>query len=299
MLSMRLQLENAMRHVHRAMVMSGATSPDDVQRIFEDAVDTVSSASETAPASPLEQAQALAYEAMEASGRNQIRLARQALAISRDCADVWRVLASRAPYPDGAIPLLREAVAAGARALGDKYFEEHVGAFWGLVETRPYMRAKQALADALDVAELRDEAIAEYRDMLRLNPGDNLGVRAPLLDVLLELNRDDEAAALIEENREDESAGWLYSGALVAFRRRKPDAEARLVLALAANRHVPAFLTGEKEIPELPDAYTPGGVDEAVVIASSQGEAWEMTPGALDWLIVARRGGTGRRRKKR
>jgi hypothetical protein len=83
------------------------------------------------------------------------------------------------------------------------------------------------------------------------------------------------------------------------FRRRQPDADARLARALAENRYVPAFLTGQKRIPELPVAYQPGEEDEAAVIARSQFDAWISTPGALDWLKAARRAEKGKRRKKR
>jgi tetratricopeptide (TPR) repeat protein len=292
-------MERAFRHAHRKLTESGAASVEEAQEIFGALLQRPAAGDDDAPTSPLDQAQELADAATDAAGRNQIRLARQALAISRDCADAWALLASRKPYPNDAIPLLREAVAAGERALGPAFVAEHTGQFWGFVETRPYMRAKHALADALDAAGQINEAIAQYSDMIRLNPGDNQGIRYSLLRLLLEGNRDQEAAALIEQMREDEGASWLYGGALVAFRLRQADADTRLARARAENRHVVAFLTGQKKIPALPDSYRPGSVDEAAIAAESLVDAWRATPGAVEWLTAQRRAKQGGGRKRR
>jgi tetratricopeptide (TPR) repeat protein len=77
-------------------------------------------------------------------------------------------------------------VRAGERALGEEFFTEEVGNFWGILETRPYMRAREGLANALWALGERDQALAHYREMLELNPVDNQGVRYELADCLLE-----------------------------------------------------------------------------------------------------------------
>ena len=45
--------------------------------------------------------------------------------------------------------ILERAVKAGKLALGPDGFAEYVGHFWGFLETRPYMRARHALAEDL------------------------------------------------------------------------------------------------------------------------------------------------------
>ncbi|STW80914.1 Uncharacterised protein [Klebsiella michiganensis] len=50
--------------------------------------------------------------------------------------------------PESKIGTLETALYAASVALGED-FQEFAGNFWGFVETRPYMRAKAALADAL------------------------------------------------------------------------------------------------------------------------------------------------------
>jgi tetratricopeptide (TPR) repeat protein len=78
----------------------------------------------------------------------------------------------RAQGSNEAIDLYRQGVAAGEKALGKRAFRDDVGHFWGLMAP-PYMRARQGLAEALWKYGERDEAVAHYQDMLRLNPNDN------------------------------------------------------------------------------------------------------------------------------
>ena len=134
---------------------------------------------------PLDRAQEVMYRAFEATGSEQVRLARKALEISPDCADAYVLLAEHAATAEEARKHYEQGVAAGERALGKQAFEEYAGQFWGLLETRPYMRARQGLAQCLWEAGRREEAAEHYQEMLRLNPNDNQGVRYSLATLLL------------------------------------------------------------------------------------------------------------------
>jgi len=234
----------------------------------------------------LDAAQAIVFDAWEARDRRRrIALAKEALALSPLCADAHLLLAEEAETPDEAIALCREAVQAGERALGTAAFEDDVGDFWGLIETRPYMRARHTLAIALWQAGERDEAVIHYQDMLRLNPDDNQGIRYLLLDALLELGRDDEAGELLERYDEG-SAAWAWSKTLLSFRREGDCAASREALARAieANRHVPAYLFGRKKLPRtLPDYIGWGDQNEAVSYVYAAAGAWAAAAGALAW----------------
>ncbi|MCJ1261980.1 hypothetical protein MMC22_001849 [Lobaria immixta] len=74
-------------------------------------------------------------------------------------------------------------------------FEEHVGFFWGLHHTRPYMRARYALVEAIVKVRTYDAVVAaldHVMDCLRLCRGDNMGVRDMAPAMLLRLGRDQE-----------------------------------------------------------------------------------------------------------
>lgn len=235
----------------------------------------------------LEQAQELVYRALEARGRRQVQLARKALELSPDCADAYVLLAEQSMDLEAVRGLYEQGVAAGERALGPKAFAEGVGHFWGIIETRPYMRARLGLANALEDLGRTDEAVGHYQELLRLNPDDNQGVRDILLPLFLETGRDAEAGALLRQFEQDGSAVWAYGWALWAFRQDR-DSEAarkRLREAIRANRRVPDYLTGEVEMPEvLPESYAVGSEEEAILCADTLWEAWEAAPGALHWL---------------
>ena len=78
-----------------------------------------------------------------------VAMARRALEISTDCADAYVMLAEEtARTAQDALDLYQKGVAACARALGPELFEEKIGYFWGISETRPYMRALKGLVNA-------------------------------------------------------------------------------------------------------------------------------------------------------
>ena len=241
-----------------------------------------------APDEALYEAQDLMYEAFEAQGDRRVTLARDALAISPDCADAYLLLAEETPScAEDARELLEQGVAAGERALGPEPFEEDVGHFWGILETRPYMRVRAALAETLWALDGREEAVEHQRDLLRLNPSDNQGLRYRQAEWLLWLERYDELDQLFATYEDDAAAAFAYTMALAAYRREGDSARARQLLdeARELNPHVPAYLSGRKRLPRrLPDYVGFGGDSEAVDYAASATALWASVAGALTWL---------------
>ncbi|HUW84847.1 MAG TPA: hypothetical protein VMZ31_18865 [Phycisphaerae bacterium] len=242
---------------------------------------------EFTPRTPLEQAQDLCYQAFDARGRRQLQLVRQALKECPDCADAYVILAERSSDPRQASDLYARGVAAGERALGRKTFEQDAGRFWGLLETRPYMRARFGLAQSLAALGRPEEAVGHYQELLRLNRDDNQGVRYLLLPALIELGRDKEAADLTAESGDEDTAAWAYARALLAFRMEGAGASSTKLLqqAVKTNRHVPKYLLGNSEIPaSLPGSFSLGSEEEASICAAELMDAWSGTPGAGKWL---------------
>jgi len=237
---------------------------------------------------PLERAQDIMYDAWDAKGSARIDLAYKALAVSEDCADAYVLLSHEASANiTEAIRFLEDGVSAGERALGKKIFEEEAGSFWGILETRPYMRARFDLAHLLFLEGKRAEAIAHMQDLLRLNPGDNQGVRHELAGCLLEEGEMEALQKLLDEYPEEYSAVWLYSRALMKFRQdgRTTEADACLVAAFEQNRFVPLYLLGKKRLPaRLPDYRGLGDDNEAVAYMADNARVWLNTQGALMWM---------------
>ncbi|MCI0331897.1 MAG: hypothetical protein L0228_01570 [Planctomycetes bacterium] len=233
-------------------------------------------------------AQQIMYQAFdEPNLRRQVALARKALEISPDCADAHVLLAEHAQSLPEALEFYEQGVAAGERALGKEGFQEYDGHFWGFLETRPYMRAREGLANCLWASGRREDAASHCREMLRLNPNDNQGIRYRLASMLLDLERHDDLHRLLQEYENDASAEWTYTRALLAFRQEGDTQRSRTLLleAQETNGHAPAYLTGDNPMPaHAPDYITMGGEDEAVCYAAQFLPAWKDTPGATVWL---------------
>jgi hypothetical protein len=123
--------------------------------------------------------------------------------------------------------------------------------------------------------------------MLRLNPGDNQGIRYALLDLFLETGKVRDARDLIDQFPNDAAAAWIYSKALLKFIREgsNPKTDKRLIIAFERNPFVPLYLLGIKQLPKrLPETVGLGDELEAVDYVAGSMQVWHETPGVLEWL---------------
>ncbi|SNS52560.1 ST7 protein [Anaerovirgula multivorans] len=240
------------------------------------------------PKKLLEQAQELAYQAMGAdSSKESCMLAHRALALSQDCVDAYMILAEEeAKTSEEVINFYQKAVEAGERIIGKENFRDYEGHFWGFVETRPYMMARFALADMLWSIGKKQEAIDHCKDILRLNPNDNQGIRYILLNWLLEISATTDIERLFKEYEDEWSAAWLYSKALYYFReKKKSQADKMLKEAFESNAYVPLYILGKKKIPKSPPEFIGiGDVAEAEAYVWDAIELWEKIPNAKEWI---------------
>ncbi len=283
----RLSMERDMAAIQKLVNEREFESEDELNKFLQNPV-SYGQLPQWAAQGPLEEAQDLIYQAWETpSIREKVKLAHKALEISSDCADAYVLLAEEsARNIEEARSLYQAGVEAGERALGAKIFAEDAGHFWGILETRPYMRARAGLAQCLWELGRYEEAIGHYRDMLRLNPGDNQGIRYLLAACLLEMG---EVGALQEllGQYDEPTAAWLCTGALVTFLQHGDNLESRqrLIQALEQNRHVAPYLLGEKRLPkQLPEYMGFGDKNEAIIYAAEFGPGWLNAKGAISWL---------------
>ena len=236
-----------------------------------------------------EEAKQIAFDAMEAETEAQARkLAKRALRLDPDCVDALVVMTNlQARNPHEMIAGLQGAVAAGERSLGDKFIRQNKGHFWLLLDTRPYMRALQALAEAFRGAGINLDAIQGFEKMLELNPNDNQGVRDPLLGLYLETGDLKGAGRLLKKYKEDVSANFEWARVLERFLAGDLDGAGRaLTAARKANRHLELFLTQKESLPkELPEMYSPGSEEEAVLVLSYLSGALSKQKEACFWLF--------------
>jgi len=234
------------------------------------------------------QAQDLAYEAMESRDPEKAAaLAVKAVALDPHCVDALTILAQVASADrNELIENIRVTVQAGERDLGREFFQENRGHFWGLLETRPYMRARAYLAELLLAEGRSGDATREYEELLGLNPNDNQGLRYPLLGCYLAAGNLAGVRRLFQEYEDEGSAMFTWARVLERYLAHDATgAAAALKDAREANAHVEKYLTGRKPMPaKLPGYYGMGDESEAVICADAIGVAWRQNPQAVDWL---------------
>ncbi len=173
------------------------------------------------------------------------------------------------------------------KALGEEFFVQNKGHFWGVHESRTYMRVLTALAEVYRSTLQGEKAIECYEKSLELCEHDNLGARYLLADLYMELRRVDDALALIAKFK-DASAMMLFTKALALFLKMGYSSEAKkgLKAAMKSNGFVVPMLLDIIPIPkELPEYYGLGDENEAILYVAHNRLLWRNTPGALEWLL--------------
>ena len=225
-----------------------------------------------------------AYDETPAKGK---KLIKQALELDPNNADAYNYLASVENDVDKALTLYRQAEEAGERALGEEFFEENKGHFWGLFETRPYMRAKSGVAGCLYAKNRVNATIEVYREMIELNPSDNQGVRYLLATILLSKKDLSDYESFVKKYEGEDSALWHYNNALYHFKKmgKSAKSDGELMKAYKFNPYVMEFMLGLKELPEeMPQFIGRGDENEAVAYIFDAIHTWGKTDGALNWM---------------
>jgi len=123
--------------------------------------------------------------------------------------------------------------------------------------------------------------------LLRLNPTDNHGARAELMNHYLRAGEDEKALALARRFPDDVLVDLAYGQVLALYRLGQQDG-ARDALRTAARRlpRVPHYLTRKRvKQPILsPLGMTAGGDDQAWLYREAMRDVWESEPGLITWM---------------
>lgn len=235
-------------------------------------------------------AQNLAYDAMETGSYEEaLILVLQALELDPDCTDALRLMVTLTPITASEkIPLVMEVLKKFEAKVGEEFFKENAGHFWGIIETRPYMRTMQYLAELYTGLERFDEAIRIYERMIELNSRDNQGARDDLVGLYLAAGRAEAANALLGRFKGEETVFASAAWARVMERwmsGQTGEAAEALASARALNPYVHGYLTGARRLPKkMPDYFETGGEEEAQITAFRLQAAVRLQPGFLAWL---------------
>ncbi len=283
-------MEKITSDISRMLEGQNFETPDEVHK-YLNAMIKDGKVTKAPPKNAIQFAQDIMYDAWETQNQKErIKLAREALSISPDCADAYNLLAEEtADSCEEARDLYQKGCDAGRRALGEKLFQENDGHFWGYTPTRPYMRARLGLMECLWLLGEHAAAIDHAKAMLELNTNDNQGIRYILIAYLAELGHFKELNLFMNEGAfvDDCAAEWLHTYALLTFANEGKSAKANRALKIAfkQNHHAAEYLLEKKRMPNvLPDRITMGEADEGYCYAYRALKAWKQVSGALEWL---------------
>ena len=140
--------------------------------------------------------------------------------IDSDCLDAERMVAELSAR--NTIELLQklEEVIAHGNQLMERggYFAEDEGVFWGVIETRPYMRVRYQYIQILKECGMIRKAVSECEDLLRLCENDNMGVRYMLMHLYVMLEMEEPMLQLYEKYGSYEETQMLFPLSILYFK---------------------------------------------------------------------------------
>ncbi|HJV16937.1 MAG TPA: SEC-C metal-binding domain-containing protein [Bacillales bacterium] len=275
-------MERAMQEAIAQLQGQNFDSIDEINQFLNQNLNTP----KKSPQGTKERAQDLIYDAFEAVGNQRYKLAEQALKLDPNCVDAYTILAEKAQTIDEASQLYKKGMLIGEKQLGKAFFKKNKGHFWGLIETRPYMRAKLHYAETLRHLGKIKEATKHFEELLELNPNDNQGVRFFLFTAFAEQG-DLKAAHGLLQQYEEGTAQNAYNMLLLELLENGFTAKAEKLLSAAKtlNKHVIPYLIGKKRLPDQQsEYYSLGDENEAIIYVSEHLHLWKQIAGFQDWI---------------
>jgi tetratricopeptide (TPR) repeat protein len=173
----------------------------------------------------------------------------------------------------------RKAVDLGRQQLG----EIQPGDGWGFIETRPFMRGLHGLGLSLGKQERWQEAVECYLELLRLNPGDNQGVRYLVGYVYHCMGDLENAEKWYRENDDQPEDAWNLVFLLYQQKRMREAVEA-FISAIPVNKHVPDVILNPTYGRSRSPYISFGGRDQAEAYADFCRDLWRGDSGYYKFL---------------
>ncbi|UAL52041.1 cyclin family protein [Metabacillus dongyingensis] len=237
-------------------------------------------------ASARDQAQKLIFQAMKSDPAMRLKLAEEAIKIYPYHPDAYSILGEAEQDLKKQLQFFKKGMEAGETDLGKDYFKQNKGMFWGLTETRPYMRAKFNYAVLEAAAGNLEIAIKQCEELLDLDENDNQGVRYTLFAMYMDLGMYKQAEKLMEKYDESHMASGAYNRVLLEFALNGVTSNLKQLVnkAKEINPFVFDYLTVKKSLPAPPDSFGIGDQNEAVQYVYENEYIWSKHPNLIEWV---------------
>ena len=231
----------------------------------------------------------------ETSKKKQIEYLNKALELEPDNLDAGRMMAElTAKNPYALMEELSRLLEKGNRQMmKEGYFaDEYKGDFWGVIETRPYMRLRHLYMQTLTECGMLRRAARECEELLELCENDNLGVRYDLMHLYAMLEEEEPARAVLEKFPEEETQTLLPLSILHFKLGQTDEALEELKRLSRINKDTKKFLNAmrsdsgklEKYLWEMSSyGYRPFSIEELIMEVSSYAFLFESAHAYFEW----------------
>ena len=169
--------------------------------------------------------------------------------------------------------------------------EDSIGHYWGIWQTRPYMRLRDAYMQNLVQGGMYSRAAEECCDMLHLCEMDNLGTRYTLMHLYAMLEREEEALALMKKFEENQETQLLLPLTVLYYKRRDlTSAEKYLRQMEKTNKDTKKFFKAvaegnmERVIGQMsPFGYRPFSIEEYIIAMTENEYLYQTAPTFFQW----------------
>lgn len=218
------------------------------------------------PANETERAQLLCYRAYEADTEElRVQLANEAASIHPDLTDVHLLLAEQSTNKVVIENHLLKALLAGG-----KEFDSSHDQTWNYVLNRPYLRALFSYGAWLMTEGRYEEAVGEFKRIIRLNSDDHQGASWLLMAAYMRLGFNEHAYQVLDDlNPDEDHAVAHYLETLIEKEDLSQDVyNSRLKRGRKLNEHVEPMLAVGENPGAFPQSLIiePGNKDEARLI---------------------------------
>lgn len=220
---------------------------------------------------PLDEAYELLEEAENAKTIKEAkRLAKKAFETSNACFDAKLFLADIEENSLKSNKILNEGLEFEKKRLEQEdYFDkENIGHFYGIFETRPYIRGLYIKARNLSYEGKYKKAIEVCKEILKLNESDNTGARYLLMALYAVIEEEKDMLDLYKKYYKENNLEMLFP-LFALYYKKEDDNKAKKYLDMInkANKHFIKFFkeTIKLEEDSMPGYYSKGNASEVLM----------------------------------
>ena len=173
----------------------------------------------------------------------------------------------------------------------DFFNEENIGIFWGLIETRPFMRTKHSYMLTLMELGRYTESIKQGEELLELCESDNLGIRYLIIGLYTVLEKFEKAEEIYNKYSDD-SAFMLFPLSIMYYKKGDYRKCKKILKEIQeSNEYLLNYVTGRKKFTkakedeiELNGTYSWGSEAEAYLVVKDNKYLLGTVPAFIEFI---------------